>query len=160
VLHLRHAGDDLDAPGLGEKLLRDRARRHAADGLARAGPAAALPGTDAELRLVRVVRVGRPVLGAQLLVVAAPRVLVPDQHRDPRSERLALVRAREDLDAVGLAPLRGEAALTRTAPIELALHIVLAEREPRRTSVDDHPDSRPVRLAESRHAKRCSERAR
>src|SRR5262249_55562820 len=118
--------------------------------------AAALPGADAVLGLVGVVRVRRAVLGAHLLVVAAARVLVAHQERDGRAERQAVVHAREDLDAILLAPLGDDLALAGAAPVELALHVVGRQRDPRRTAVDHHAHARPVRMAESRHAKQVA----
>src|SRR5262249_19035614 len=134
-VHLRHPGDDVHRPPLGEDLARDRARGDASDRLARAGAAAGLPGADAVLGLVGVVRVRRAVLGAHLLVVAAARVLVAHQERDGRAERQAVVHAREDLDAILLAPLGDDLALAGAAPVELALHVVGRQRDPRRTAV-------------------------
>ena len=128
VVHLAHPREHLDAGDVGEQLARDRAGRDAADRLARARAAAALPVADAVLRLVGVVGVRRPVDVLHVLVGRRARVLVAHEQRDRRAERAALEHARQDLDAVRLLARRGEAALTGPAPVEVALDLGDVER--------------------------------
>jgi hypothetical protein len=53
--------------------------------------------------------------------------------------------------------LRHDAALPGASPIQFALNIRFANRDPRRTAIDHHADSAAMRLAESRDAKELSE---
>ena len=62
------------------------ARRHASDGLSRAGPAAALPVAHTVLGLGREVGVRGTVEVAHVLVRSRPGVLVSDQHCDRRAQ--------------------------------------------------------------------------
>src|SRR5262249_13198092 len=140
-----------------QHLARDRARGHAADGLSRAGAAAALPVADAVLRLVRVVGVRGTVEVAHLLVRFGPRVLVAHQDQDRRAEGLALEDSRKYLAAVGFGAGRSESALTRPAAVELDLDLGRAERQPRGTAVDDHADGAAVRLTPGVNAEEMAE---
>jgi hypothetical protein len=115
------------------------------------------PPSQAELLLVREVGVRRPELRAHLLVVAAALILVAHHHGDGRAEGDAVVNAREDLDGVGLAPLRRDVALARPAAIELALNLLDGDGQPRRAAVDDDAHGGSVGLAEGRDAKRGPE---
>src|SRR5262245_33916166 len=87
---LRYPGHHLHAPARGQELARDGAGGHASGRLAGAGAAPASPVADAELGVVGVIGVARPVLLPDLAVVAGSHVLVGDHEADRRAEGLAL----------------------------------------------------------------------
>ena len=90
--------------------------------------------------------------GAELLgdlrVVLAARVGVADQQRDRRAGGEAFVDAAEDLDLVGLVPLRGVARRAGGAALEVVAEVVRRDRDARRAAVDHAADRRAVAFAE------------
>lgn len=80
VTHRRHEGDDLDAVGLGQPLLRDGTGGHTSNSLAGRAPATARRGLDAVLLEVGPVGVRgtRVEVRRAAAVVAGPLVLVGD----------------------------------------------------------------------------------
>ena len=113
--------------------------------VSRAGAPAALPIGNSALRLVRVVRVRRPVDVLHVIVRLRRRVLVAHPDRDRRTERLALEDARQDLGAIRLVARRCEMALSGATPVEVALDLFERDRETRRAAVHHHAAA--VRLA-------------
>ncbi len=105
--------------------------------------------------------------GAELVldlrIILRALIGILDQQRNRRSRRHLFTgvivhhHAGQDLDRVGLLPLRGEARLSRTAAIEIALDFVNPERNPRRAAVDHAADRRPMALAEGRDAEKLAE---
>ena len=160
VVHLRHPREHLDPTGRAQQLARHGARRDAAHGLPGARPPAALPVPDAVLRLGGEVGVGRAVDVLHRFVRRRARVLVAHQERDRRAEGPALEEAREDLDPVGLLARRGEPALARPAPIEIALDLLRGELEARRAAVHHDAHAAAVGLAEGRDPEDDTELAR
>ena len=155
---LRQVAADGDPVALAEPLARDRARGDAHRGLAGRRSAAAAVVADAVLLPVRVVGVAGSERVRDIRVVPAPLVLVADQERDRRPGRAPLEHAGQDLDRVRLASLRDVARRARTATVEVALDVVLAEREAGRTAVDDAADRGSVRFAERRDAEQLAYR--
>jgi hypothetical protein len=66
---------------------------------------------------------------------------------------------RQDLDAVGFVALGYEAALARSATIEIALDLFDGERQSGRAAVDDDTHAATMRLAECGDAKDRAEGA-
>jgi hypothetical protein len=140
-------GDDLDAVGLLEVLLGDRARGDAADGLAGGGAAAAGGGLDAVLLEVGVVRVRGARVEVRLGVVVRALVLVVDEEADGRAEGDAVLDAGLDVDEILFVTLpspvcewewsrvgecwvaygSGQVALAGAATAELGLDVGLGE---------------------------------
>src|SRR5438067_9763271 len=75
-------------------------------------------------------------------VVLRALVDILDQQLDRRTGRLPLEDAGQDLDLVGLAPLRRVARLSGPAPVKPVLDVGLGERDPRRHAIDDDADRR------------------
>ncbi len=82
-------------------------------------------------------------------VAVVPRALVDviDREVDRRAGGLALEGAGEDLDLVGLLPLRRVARLAGPAAVEPMLDVRFGERDFRRHAVDDDADRRPMAFA-------------
>src|SRR5262249_39381631 len=117
-----------------ENLLRHRRRRDAADRLARARAPAARSGAHAELRERRVIRVRRAEHVLHVVVVRRDLVFVPDDERDGRAERDAVLEPREAFDLVLFLARRADLALARLAAVEPALHFYEVERVPGRAA--------------------------
>ena len=158
VMHPLYVGHNLHAELFGQVLLRYRAARHPADGLARAGASAAHPVPNPVLRLVRIVRVGRPVLQPHLFVVAASRVAVPDDDLYRSPQRQPLEHAGQNLRLVALPSLSRNHALPRPPSVQFALNIPFLQRELRRTAVHRHTHSLPVRFSPGRNPEHLSKR--
>ena len=148
---LRHPRHDLHAPTRGEELAGDSAGGHASRRLAGAGAAPAAPVANAELGIVRVIGVARPVLLLDLPIVAGPHVLVLDQEADRRAEGLTLEDAGEDADSVGLLALGNQGALPRRSAIEVGLNVGLRQLQQGRAAVHDDAHGGAMRLAPRRH---------
>src|SRR5688572_27646841 len=159
VLDPPHPGHDPGAGSIPEDPLRDGAGSDPADGLAGARAAAALPGPDAELRIIGVVRVGRAVDVLQGLVGLGPRILVPHEEPYRRARREAVLDPREDLHPVALLSLSRDGALAGPAAVEIALDLRQVHGDPGRTSVDDDADRGSVRLSPGRDREQLAEGA-
>ena len=155
---LRQVAADRDAVALAQPLPGDGARGDAHRGLARRLPAAAAVVADAVLLPVRVVGVAGAERVGDVRVVLAALVLVADQQRDRRARRAALEHAGQDLDGVGLAPLRHVPRRAGPAAVEFVLDVGLRERQSGRAAVDDAADRGTVRFAERREAEQRAER--
>src|SRR5690606_32969878 len=138
-----------DAAGLGKVLLGDGAGGDAHRGFPGRRSAAAPVVAHAVLLLVGVVGVTGPEAVADLAVVSRTLVDVVDQEPNRRARGAPLEHPGENLDPVVLAALGGEARAAGLASVEILLKVRGIERQPRRTTVDDAADSRPVALAES-----------
>ena len=145
---LLHAAAHLRAVFLAQPLLRQGAGRHHRRRQARRGAAAATRIAHAVLAPVRIVGVTRAEGICNVYVVLALRVLVADQQRDRGTRRAALVNPGQDLDAVGLAPLRHMPRGARFAAIEIRLQVRFGERQAGRAAVNHATDGRPVRFTE------------
>ena len=105
----------------------------------------------------------RPIGVSDLVVILRALILVLDEEADGRARRHlavgAIIRehARNDPDAVGLAPLRGEARLARATPIEIALDVGFGKRDAGRAAVDDAADRHAMALAEGGDAEEMTE---
>ena len=99
---------------------------------------------------------GPELLGDPVVVLAA-RVGVADQQGDRRAGRAAFVDAAQDLDGIGLVPLRRVARAAGGAALEILREVVFGDRDSRRTAVDDAADRRPVRFAEGGDAEQLAE---
>ena len=99
----------------------------------------------------------RPEPVGDVAVVLRALIDVLDQQLDRRAGGLALEHAGQDLDLVGLLPLRRVARLARPALVEPVLDIGLGERDLRRHAVDDDADRRPVALAPGGEAEQRAE---
>ncbi len=152
-----HIGHDLDGGRLGEQLARDGAGRDPADGFARAGSTASRHGANAVLGLIAVVGVRRTVLGTHLVVVASARIAIAHQQRDGRAQGQATLDAGKNLDLVRLVAVAGNAALARSATVQLDLDLLAADGEARGTPVDHDADTRPVGLAPGRDPEELAE---
>ena len=119
---------DLEAELLDEILARDRTRRDAHDGLARRRAAAAAIVADTVFLLIRVIGVPGPKAILDLRVVAAALVDVLDEQPDGRARRAPLEHARQDLDLIGLLPLRDVPRSARAPPIEILLDVAFRQR--------------------------------
>ena len=144
VLGAFHVGDALDAEPFREEYPRHRSGGDVAHRYPRRGAPSAALVPDPVFGLEGVVGVAGPVNGFERLVVGGSGVAVLDHHRYGMSGRLPGDDPRLDRHAVRLAAGRGEDALTRTPAIELLLDVGLAERQPGRTAVHHHADSRAV----------------
>ena len=144
---LLDVADDFNAVVAGEQLLGDRSRGHSPDGLARARPAAALPVANAVFGVVGVIGVGGPVLGAHVLVVLPPSVLVPHAYEYGSAERQAVEHAGEYLRPVALLALRGNLALAGPAAVQFLLYVIDRQLEPGRAPVDHDAHGVAVGLA-------------
>ena len=135
-------------------LARQRAARHARGGFPRRGAAAAAIIAQAVFHIIDVVGVARAINIFDFAVIFRSLVGVFDQQRHRRSGghlepgRLVDEHAGQNLDLVGLLPLRGEARLARSAFVEKDLDVAFLERQARRTAVDDAAERRPVAFAE------------
>ena len=89
-------------------------------------------------------------------VILATLVLVADEQRDRRAGGQAFIDAGENLDRIGLTPLRDMARGARFASVELGLDVGLADRQPRRASIDHTADRRTMRFAKRRNAKQLA----
>ena len=103
----------------------------------------------AVLLLIGVVGVARAEAILELLVVARARIGVLDQQADRRAGGAPFEHAREDAHRIALATLADEVRSAGAAPIDIALQIRLAERQPRRTAVDDAAERRAVAFAKA-----------
>jgi hypothetical protein len=83
---------------------------------------------------------------ANIAVVLAALVLITDQQGNRRAGCPAGKDSGQDLDGIGLAPLRDMPRRSRLATIELGLNIGLADRQSGRAAIDDAADRRPVRF--------------
>ena len=149
---LIHPADDADVMG-GQELPGDGPGGHAHGRLAGAGPAATAPVPNAVFLVVGDVRVAGPELVLDVRIILAALVGVADQQRNRAARGLALEHAGENLHPVGLAPLRGVAALAGPAPIQVGLDVGFREFQPRRATVHDGRQRRAVRLAGGGDAK-------
>ena len=131
--------------------------RHPPDGLARAGPPAALPVADAVLGVVGVIGVRGPVDVLERRVMLRLGVRVVHQDEDRGAERLPLENAGEDFARVAFLALRGDAALPRPPPVQLHLDVVVRQLQPRRTAVHDHAHRAAVRLSPRGDAEEMTE---
>ena len=130
----------------------DCPRGHPRRRLAGAGTAAAAVVTDAITRVVREVGVARTIDVADGVVSARIGVLVAQEERDRGAQGPTLEETAQDLHTVGLFAATRQPALSRSAPVEVALHIGGLEGEPRRASIDDGAHRGAVRLTEGRDA--------
>ena len=94
---------------------------------------------------------GRAELGPHVLIVLAAGVLVPYADEYRRSEGAALEHARENLSPVGLLALGDDAALARTAPVQLGLDVVDGQLQARRAAVHDDANCVAVGLTPRRY---------
>src|SRR5438105_8200749 len=94
----------------------------------------------------------RPELLRDRRVVLGALVFIANEKADRGAGGLSLVHTRQDLDRIGLPPLRYMARAARLAPIEFLLNVGSSERHSRRTTVDHATVSGTVRLAERRDA--------
>src|SRR5262249_15580903 len=122
IADLQHVADDLRLTPLDQEAARDSASGHAPDSLAIGGPPATAIVADAELGLVGVVGVAGAIEVFEFAVVFGAGVLVAHQHPDRRTSGDALEDAGEDFDLVALFALRGDAALSGAAAIQIGLN--------------------------------------
>ena len=114
--------------------------------------------------MVGEIGVAGPVLVLDLGIVLGALVGVLDQQRDRRagglepSVALVLEDAREDVDRVVLAALRGEARLAGLAAIEIALdHLGRQIGNARRAAIDHDAQRRPVAFTPGGEAEQMAE---
>eukprot|EP00166_Cyanidium_caldarium_P003315 ctg_323.g136 len=143
----RGRGHILDRPDVGHNLhprvplqhfSGHRTRGHSPDGLSRRRPPAAGHRPNAVLGVVGGVRVRRPIPQRHGVVVSRTLVLVAHQHGYGRAGGQPVDHTRQNLRVVVLGARRRQPRLARTSPPQLALHVLLAQRQPRRTAVDHH----------------------
>src|SRR5579875_3533504 len=146
-----------DGHAVAQHLACDRAGGDARSGLARRGATAAAVIANAIFHPIGVIGVAGTELVLDRVVVLAARVLVGDQQRDRRAGGPALEHTREDLDAVALLALGGEARRSRPALVEPGLDIGFAERNARRHALDDATDRRTVAFAPGGEAEEGAE---
>jgi hypothetical protein len=160
-VNLRDVGDDLEAlfRKFAQNFFRDRAGRDAPDRFPRGSPAAALPVPDAVFGFVSEVGVRRTVGRLHFGVRFRARVLVHHENRNRRAERAALEDAGQNPAAVRFVARRDDFALAGPAPVEIALNVVLAQLDSRRTTIDDHAHTAAVRFAPGGDSKKLAEAA-
>jgi len=141
----------------GQPFPGDHRRGHAHGGLARRGAATTARVADAVFLPIGVVRVARSESLRDVAIVLAALVGVADQQRDRRAGRHAFEHAGQDLDLVGLLPLRDVPRRARLAAVELGLDVRLGEPHARRAAVDHAADRGAVRLAEGRDSEKRAE---
>mmetsp|Transcript_29832 Transcript_29832/g.62541 ORF Transcript_29832/g.62541 Transcript_29832/m.62541 type:complete len:448 (-) Transcript_29832:12-1355(-) len=144
VPHGADPGDDFDAVLLLEPLLRDGARRHAPDGLARARAPTAARRPEAVLHLIGEVGVGGPRHLAHFAVVVRPHVFVSDKEADWRAKSDSLFGSGQDGDRIFLISPRADTSstsLARTTSVQLNLDIRLGESHPGRHAINDAPNA-------------------
>src|SRR6185295_20089543 len=133
-----------------EILARDRARGDAHHRLARGRAAAAAVIADSVFLLIRVVGVAGTKRILDLRVVAALLIDVLDEQADRRARRDAFEDAGENLDLIGLLPLRDVARATGSTPVEILLNVGFRQLEAGRATVDDAAHRGPMAFAEGR----------
>src|SRR5262249_47038432 len=137
--------------------------RHAGGGFARRLSAAAAIIADAVFGEIGVVGMAGTEFVADLVVVARALIDVFDQEPDRRAggelllHPLVLKDAGENLHLIGFAPLAGEARLSRTPAVEIALNVGFGERNAGRAAINDTADRRPVAFAEGRDPEHVAE---
>src|SRR5207302_5797954 len=99
---------------------------------ARRGAAAAAVIPDSVLSPIRVIGMTRPETVGDVAVILGALVDVVDHQLDRRAGGLTLEDPGQDLDLVGLAPLRRIARLPRPAPVEPLPDVGFAEPDARR----------------------------
>ena len=90
-------------------------------------------------------------------VILAALVLIADQQADRRAGSLAFEDTGKNLDGIRLATLRHMTRRSRLAAIEFGLDIGFAERQTRRTAIDNAANGRAMRFAKGRHSKQGAE---
>ena len=147
----------------GRIFARDGAGRDARRGLARRGTSAAAIIAQAVFGLIGEVGVAGTKLVLDLGIVLGALVGVLDQQRDRRSRRHLHAglgmrhHAGQDFDRVRLLALGGEARLSGTAAIEIALDVLIGQRDQRRAAIDHAADRDPVAFAEGRDPEQVAE---
>ena len=91
-------------------------------------------------------------------IVLAALILVTNQQRDRRPRGSAFEHAGQNLDRVGLAPLRHMPRRSGLAPVKLTLDVRRIERHAGRATIDNAADRGTVRLAKRGDAKQRAER--
>jgi hypothetical protein len=71
-------------------------------------------------------------------------VTIRDKHRDGRPERLSAAHAGDELDAVRLDLHPASAAVPLLATRQVDVDVLSKERQPRRHSLDERREPRPV----------------
>src|SRR5262249_40155855 len=96
-------------------------------------------------------------------IILGALVNILDDKRDRRSGghlaigAVVLEDAGKDLHLVRLAPLCGEARLAGPALVEIGLDVAFAQRQPRRTAIDDAANRRPMAFAKGCHSEHVAE---
>src|SRR5205085_6660797 len=126
------------------------------DCFARAGAAAALPVSDPVFGLVGEIGVRRTKSFAHCFVRFRPRVFISNKNCYRGTKGFPFENTGHNFTAIGLLSLRCYSALTGTTTIEFSLNLSARERDPWRTTIDDHTDTATVRFAESGDAKKLA----
>ena len=140
-------------------LARDGACRNPHRRLARRLAAAATIIAQAIFDVVGIVGVAGPIFVFDVGIIFAALIDVVDHERNRRASgnllaaHLVQKHAGQDFDRVRFLALRGETRLAGTAPVEIGLDVGLAQRNARRTTIDNAADGGSVALAEGRHPK-------
>ena len=111
--------------------------RHAADGLAGAGPAAAAVVAPAVLGVEREIGVSGTILILDIAVIAAVLVAVAEEDADGGAVGDALKDAGPDFRQVFLLALGDDLRLARPAAPQVGQKVVHAQRQAGRAAVDD-----------------------
>ena len=147
----------------GQDLAGDRAGCDPRRGFARRRAAAATIIAQAIFGFIGEVGMSWAKLVLDLGIVLRALVGVLDQKRDRRSRRdlhagLGMRHhAGQDLDRIRLLALRGEARLAGPAAIEIALDVLIGQRDQRRAAIDHAADRDPVALAKGRDPEHVAE---
>lgn len=147
-----------DPQALVQVLLGDGTRGDAHGGFPRRGAPAAAIISPAVLVLIAVVGVRGTEPVGNLGVVLGPLIDVLDHEMDWRSGGPALEHAGEKAHLVGFAPLGGVTRLSRSAPLQVLLKVLLIEEKPRRAAVHDAANGGPMALAVGRDAEQPTKR--
>jgi len=134
-------------PPAGQQFPGHRPGGYPGGGFPSRGPAAAPVVPEAVFLFVGEIAVSRPIHMAEVFIVAAPDVAVPDDEGDGRAGRFPFENPGEDLDLVRLPPGRRARSLSGFAPLQIRLDVRRRQLQKRRAAVDDRPDGRAVGLS-------------
>ena len=157
LVNLRDEGNDFDFwKECCQHLAGNGGGGDATDRFPSAGAAAALPVANPVFGLVGEIGVRGTKSFAHRLIRLRTRIFVSNENCYRGAEGFPFENTGHNFTAIWLLSLRCYSALTGTAAIELLLNIMVRERDPRRTTVDDDTDAATVRFAESGDTKKLS----
>ena len=163
VVFVEHNGTYLPRPGgdahpeLSQEDLCKRPAHHTAHGFAGRTASAAAMVANAVFALVGEIGVGGSENVAQVVVVGGVVLGVAHEKSDGGAGGAALKDAGEKFDLIGFAAWGGEAALSRSAAVELVLNEIGVDVDAGGHAVDDAAHADAVAFAEGGEAEELSE---